>query len=153
MRCVYDRFVADEGETMRNEALDRALIADLLARYSWALADRDWPTWVGCFTADAKVDYSTAGGPVGSPSEAAATFGTMMSMFDVSLSSGGNVTITFDGEDSATVRSIYTMTMRIPGDQPTYMQASGWYNDTIVRTADGWRIRNRFEQLAYVKPA
>ena len=138
---------------MMNEALDRALIADLLARYSWALADRDWPRWVGCFTADAKVDYSTAGGPVGSPSEAAATFGTMMSMFDVSLSSGGNVTITFDGEDSATVRSIYTMTMRIPGDQPTYMQASGWYNDTIVRTADGWRIRNRFEQLAYVKPA
>jgi hypothetical protein len=33
------------------------------------------------------------------------------------------------------------------------MQASGWYNDTIVRTADGWRIQNRFEQLAYVKPA
>ena len=55
--------------------------------------------------------------------------------------------------DKATVRSIYTMTMRIPGDQPTYMQASGWYNDTIVRTSEGWRIQNRFEQLAYVKPA
>jgi hypothetical protein len=33
------------------------------------------------------------------------------------------------------------------------MQASGWYNDTIVRTPNGWLISNRFEQLAYVKPA
>jgi hypothetical protein len=43
------------------------------------------------------------------------------------------------------------MTMRSPGDQPTYMQASGWYLDTIVRTAEGWKIHNRFEHLAYVK--
>jgi len=71
----------------------------------------------------------------------------------VSLSSGGNVAITFVSDDKATVRSIYTMTMRIPGDQPTYMQASGWYNDAIVRTPEGWRIQSRFEQLAYVKPA
>jgi hypothetical protein len=138
---------------MDNEALDRALIADLLARYSWALTDRDWSAWVGCFTSDAQVDYSTAGGPVGTPTDAANTFSGMMSMFDVSLSSGGNVAISFVGNDKATVMSIYTMTMRIPGDQPTYMQASGWYNDTIVRTADGWRIQNRYEQLAYVKPA
>jgi hypothetical protein len=77
----------------------------------------------------------------------------MMSMFDVSLSAGGNVAITFENDDTAKVRSVYTMTMRIPGDQPTYMQASGWYNDTIVRTANGWLISNRFEHLAYVKPA
>ena len=153
MSGVYNRDITIKGETMSNEALDRALITDLLARYSWALADRDWSAWVGCFTADAQVDYSTAGGPVGTPTDAANTFSGMMSMFDVSLSSGGNVAITFVGDDKATVRSIYTMTMRIPGDQPTYMQASGWYNDTIVRTSEGWRIQNRFEQLAYVKPA
>ena len=125
---------------MPNEALDRAHITDLLSRYTWALVDRDWQAWKEVFTADAHVDYSTAGGPVG-----------MLSMFDVALSAGGNVAITFDNEDTAKVRSVYTMTMRIPGDQPTYMQASGWYLDTIVRTAEGWRIHNRFEHLAYVK--
>jgi 3-phenylpropionate/cinnamic acid dioxygenase small subunit len=142
-----------QGENMSNEALDRALITDLLSRYTWALVDRDWDTWQKVFTPDAHVDYSTAGGPVGSPAIAAETFSGMMAMFDVSLSSGGNVAITFDNDDTAKVRSIYTMTMRIPGDQPTYMQASGWYNDTIVRTPNGWLISNRFEQLAYVKPA
>lgn len=141
---------------MSNEALDRALITDLLARYSWALADRNWDDWKSVFTADAAVDYSTAGGPVGSPTQAADTFSTMMGGFDLSLSSGGNVTIDFVDSDTATVRSIYTMMMRIPGADggaPTYMQASGWYHDTVQRTSDGWRIHNRFEQLAYVKPA
>lgn len=136
---------------MPNEALDRAHITDLLSRYTWALVDRDWQAWTEVFTADAHVDYSTAGGPVGTPSVAAETFSQMLSMFDVALSAGGNVAITFDNEDTAKVRSVYTMTMRIPGDQPTYMQASGWYLDTIVRTAEGWRIHNRFEHLAYVK--
>lgn len=141
---------------MSNEALDRALIADLLARYSWALTDRDWEAWTSLFTPDATVDYSTAGGPVGSPSQAAETFSTMMGGFDVSLSSGGNVAIDFVDGETATVRSVYTMMMRIPGAQgaaPTYMQASGWYNDTVKRTTNGWRIQKRFEQLAYVKSA
>jgi 3-phenylpropionate/cinnamic acid dioxygenase small subunit len=141
----------NQGGIMPNEALDRAHITDLLSRYTWALVDRDWQAWKEVFTADAHVDYSTAGGPVGTPSEAAETFSQMLSMFDVALSAGGNIAITFDNEDTAKVRSVYTMTMRIPGDQPTYMQASGWYLDTIVRTAEGWRIHNRFEHLAYVK--
>lgn len=141
---------------MSNEALDRALIADLLSRYTWALSDRDWDAWVAVFTPDAHVDYSTAGGPVGDPTSAAETFRGMMGMFDLSLSSGANVTISFTDADTAKVRSMYTMTMRIPGAdgaQPTYMQASGWYLDTVVRTANGWLISNRFEQIAYVKPA
>jgi hypothetical protein len=141
---------------MSNEALDRALIADLLSRYTWALSDRNWDAWVDVFTDDAHVDYSTAGGPVGDPKSAAETFRGMMSMFDVSLSSGSNVTISFTDADTAKVRSMYTMMLRIPGAdgaQPNYMQASGWYDDVVVRTERGWLIKNRFEQLVYGKPA
>jgi hypothetical protein len=141
---------------MSNEALDRALIADLLSRYTWALSDRDWDAWVEVFAPDAHVDYSTAGGPVGDPKSAAETFRGMMSMFDVSLSSGSNVTISFTDADTAKVRSMYTMMLRIPGAdgaQPNYMQASGWYDDVVVRTDRGWLIKNRFEQLVYGKPA
>lgn len=141
---------------MSTEALDRALITDLLARYSWALADRNWDAWKAVFADGAQVDYSTAGGPVGTPAQAAETFAGMMAMFDVNISSGGTVVIDFADADTAKVRSGYTMMMRIPGAdgaQPTYMQAQGYYNDTIVRTAAGWRISNRYEQLVYVKPA
>ena len=48
------------------------------------------------------------------------------------------------------------MMLRIPGAdgaQPNYMQASGWYDDVVVRTPSGWLIKNRFEQLVYGKPA
>jgi 3-phenylpropionate/cinnamic acid dioxygenase small subunit len=141
---------------MSNEALDRAHIADLLSRYTWALSDRDWDAWVAAFTPDAHVDYSTAGGPVGDPKSAAETFRGMMSMFDVSISSGSNVTISFTDADTAKVRSMYTMMLRIPGAdgaQPSYMQASGWYDDVVVRTDRGWLIKTRFEQLVYGKPA
>lgn len=141
---------------MSNEALDRTHIADLLSRYTWALSDRDWDAWVAVFTPDAHVDYSTAGGPVGDPKSAAETFRGMMGMFDVSISSGSNVTISFTDADTAKVRSMYTMMLRIPGAdgaQPNYMQASGWYDDVVVRTPSGWLIKNRFEQLVYGKPA
>jgi hypothetical protein len=43
------------------------------------------------------------------------------------------------------------MVMKIGGETPTYMEACGYYNDTIVRTADGWRIADRFEQLLYIR--
>lgn len=141
---------------MSTEALDRALITDLLARYSWALADRDWDAWKAVFADGAQVDYSTAGGPVGTPAQAAETLAAMMGLFDVTISSGGTVVIDFTDADTAKVRSGYTMMMRLPGAdgaQPTYMQAQGYYNDTVVRTDAGWRIANRYEQLVYAKPA
>jgi hypothetical protein len=51
----------------------------------------------------------------------------------------------------AKVRSIYKMVMKIGGESPTYMEACGYYNDIVVRTADGWRIADRFEQILYIR--
>jgi hypothetical protein len=87
----------------------------------------------------------------GTPAEAAAWLSTTMSMFETNISHGGNVVIDFTDTDSAKVRSIYKMVMKLGGDTPTYMEACGYYNDTIVRTADGWRIADRFEQLLYIR--
>ena len=53
--------------------------------------------------------------------------------------------------DEARVSSQYSMTMRLAGDPPTYIEAAGWYDDTVVRTATGWRIANRYERIAYVR--
>jgi 3-phenylpropionate/cinnamic acid dioxygenase small subunit len=130
---------------------DRLEINELLARYSWAMHDRDFTAWQQCFTPDARADYTTAGGIAGTPAEAAAWLSTTMSMFETNISHGGNVVIDFTDTDSAKVRSIYKMVMKLGGDTPTYMEACGYYNDTIVRTADGWRIADRFEQLLYIR--
>ena len=132
-------------------APDRLEIGELLARYAWALADRDWVAWQACFTADAVADYTTAGGVVGTPAEAAAWLEPTLSMFDVSISQASNVVIDFTSDDSADVRSMYKMVMRIAGDTPTYMEACGYYRDRVVRGAGGWLLAHRFEHILYVR--
>lgn len=144
------------GGAVSDRNADRWEISELLSRYAWALADRDWDAWLALFTPDARVDYTTAGGVAGTPTEAAEWLRQTFTMFDVTLSHGGNVVVDFHADDRATVRSLYKMVMRIPaaeGGQPTYMEACGWYRDTVVRSGDGWRLADRFEQLAYVRPA
>jgi len=134
-----------------SHAPDRLEIGELLARYAWALADRDWVAWQACFTADAVADYTTAGGVVGTPAEAAAWLEPTLSMFDVSISQASNVVIDFTSDDSADVRSMYKMVMRIPGDTPTYMEACGYYRDRVERDAGGWLLAHRFEHILYVR--
>ena len=134
---------------------DRAALADLVAQYAWALTDRDWDRWLGVFADGASLDYSTAGGPSGSPGDAVAWLQGTFAMFDIALSQSSNLTISFDAADRATLRSLYVMTVRIPateGGQPTYLQASGWYEDDAVLTSAGWRLASRREHLGYVKP-
>jgi 3-phenylpropionate/cinnamic acid dioxygenase small subunit len=134
-----------------SRADDRLAIGELMARYAWGLADRDWAAWRACFTADAHVDYTTAGGVAGTPAEAATWLEATLAMFDVSISQASNVVIDFSDDHTAAVRSMYKMTMRIPGDAPTYMEACGYYRDTVVRTESGWLLADRFEHLLYVR--
>lgn len=130
---------------------DRLEIAELLSRYGWAMCDKDWSAWRSCFTADAKVDYSTAGGVIGGVDDAIAWLEPTFAMFEVAISHGGNVVVDFTGDDEAHVRSIYKMVMKIGGETPTFMEACGFYRDTVVRTTDGWRLADRFEQLLYMR--
>jgi len=101
------------------DADDRWAIAELLNRYAWAMADRDWDAWEACFSPDAKLDYSTAGGVVGSSAEARAWLEPTLGGFDMAMSHTGNVVIDAVSADEAKVRSLYRMTMRIAGDPPT----------------------------------
>ena len=139
---------------MSLNAEDRAEINELLSRYAWAMADKDWTAWRATLTPDATVDYTTAGGVAGTADEAMEWLEQTMGGFDVTMSAVGNAVIdpTDNDDDTASVRSLYRMVMRIPGDPPTYLEASGWYRDTVVRTGGGWRIADRFEQMLYVRP-
>jgi hypothetical protein len=130
---------------------DRVAIEELLHRYAWAMHDRDWTTWTACFADGGTADYSTAGGPSGPATAAAEWLAQTMAVFDVAISHVGNITVEFAGDGAATARSLYKMVMRIAGDPPTYMEACGWYADDLTRSADGWRIAHRFEQLLYVR--
>jgi hypothetical protein len=133
---------------------DRVEIGDLLVRYSEALNESDWDAWASCFTADAFVDYTTAGGIAGTVAEAVASLSAMLSIFDMRIGRIANVHVEFDGSDTARVSSQYSMVMRIPaaeGASPTFIDAAGWYDDIAVRTDSGWRLSRRVERLAYTR--
>ena len=133
---------------------DRAEIVELLHRYSWALLDKDWATWKACFTDDAHVDYSTAGGIVGTAAEGAAWLEPTMAMFEVAVSQSSNAVVSFEGDDVASARSMYRMLMKIGGADgaaATFMEAQGEYHDRFARTAEGWRLAGRVEKLLYVR--
>jgi 3-phenylpropionate/cinnamic acid dioxygenase small subunit len=139
------------AESAVDRLADRVDIEELLHRYAWAMADRDWEAWRACFTDGGTADYSTAGGPSGPAGDAADWLGQTMAMFEVAASHVGNVVVDVVDDDAAKVRSLYKMVMKIAGEQPIFMEACGWYVDDVVRTAGGWRIAHRFEQLLYVR--
>jgi SnoaL-like domain len=149
--------MCEHSGTMTDSRLDdRAALAELIAQYIWALTDRDWEQWLGVFVDDAELDYSAAGGPTGSPADAVAWLQGTLTLFDLTLSQSSNLTISFEAAERATLRSMYVMTMRIPAteiSELTYLQASGWYEDTAVLTSNGWRLASRREHLGYVKSA
>jgi 3-phenylpropionate/cinnamic acid dioxygenase small subunit len=139
-----------------HELSNRHEINDLLIRYSEALNRADWDTWSACFTDDAHVDYRTAGGVAGTVAEAVAWLSPTMAMFDMRIHRMANVQISFDGADRAAVCSQYSTLMRfpVPADaraKPTFVEAAGWYDDVVVRTATGWLLSTRAERIAYTR--
>ena len=83
----------------------RAAIAELYSRYAWALNDRDWAAWEQCFTPDAVIDNTTAGGVVGSRSDLSAYLATTLENFELLINAVSNLAVSFNDDGSVTSRS------------------------------------------------
>ena len=125
----------------------RADIDELYARYAWALNDRDWPAWEACFTPDAVIDNTTAGGVVGSRSELSEFLAATLQNFDLLINALSNLTVNFNDDGTVTSRAMFTVTMKMAGPPPAYMVARGWYRDRLEETDQGWQIAERVETL------
>ena len=130
--------------------VDRIAIDDLLTRYASALDRRDWATWRSCFTADAFIDYTSAGGISGSVDEVAAWLAEVMPLFAMTQHLVTNREITVAG-DRATARSAFFNPLGVDDgrDGLTLYFDGGYYNDELQRTAAGWRIARRIEESSY----
>jgi len=124
---------------------DRQEISDLLVRYATGIDRRDWPLFRTVFTDDCELDYGQIGTWTGVDAvtdfmeQAHAAAGYTMHRLT-------NQVITIDG-DKATTRT-YIDGVIMLSDNQAGVNALGFYDDEIVRTADGWRIaRRRFTQV------
>jgi len=130
---------------------DRLEIDDLLTRYTVALDTRAWDLLATVFTPDATIDYTSSQGIKGQFPEVAAWLEKALTAFTASQHLLGNRHIQLDG-DHGTGRTYFfnpnTLTDRAGAD--TMLFVGGFYLDTFVRTSEGWRIADRFEESTWV---
>jgi len=91
----------------------RRAIADVLVRYASGIDGRDWALFRCCFTEGCEADDSDIG--------------------------------TWRGADDLTdaaARSYVDALVLGPGNESVY-RVAGYYDDELVRAADGWRIARR----------
>jgi 3-phenylpropionate/cinnamic acid dioxygenase small subunit len=132
------------------EMSDRLEIQDLFARYSHAIDARDWDALDRVFTPDATIDYSETGGARGTYPEIKAWLPVALERFAVFQHMVATSRIDLDG-DQATSRTILFNPM-VHRDEQGHEQVffiGLWYRDRLVRTAEGWRIAARHEDMAY----
>lgn len=133
------------------EISDRLEIQDLFARYSFAIDERDWDALDGIFTSDASIDYSETGGAKGTLAEIKAWLPIALERFPMFQHMVATTKLKLDGE-TATSRTILfnPMTLRAEDGTENVFFIGLWYRDRLVRTVDGWRICERYEELSWM---
>lgn len=119
---------------------DRLDITDVLVRYATGIDRRDWPLFRTVFTDDCHLDYGDIGQWTGV--DAVTDFMEQAhAMAGHTLHRLSNHAIAVDG-DNATARTYIDGLIMAP-DNASGVNAVGFYDDELVRTAAGWRIARR----------
>lgn len=138
---------------------DRLEIADVITRYTRLVdgPDLDSADFRGgaydvssIFTDDATLDYSSAGGPVGSPAVTLEWVREMKRVFLRWQHVIGQVDIQVDGDTArATAYLVNPMVAANPDGSETVIEVGGYYHHELVRTAYGWRSRHMVDELVW----
>ena len=135
----------DDLRSVRDELDIQRVIHD----YAWACDNADWVLLKSIFTDDAELDYSTTGGPAGPRDEVVAWLEASLSQVPVIHHVVSNFQIDLDG-DRADVRAMFHCSAKFDGIEDMLV-TGGYYDEELVRTADGWKIRRLFEDNRWMK--
>lgn len=130
---------------------DRAAIEDLVTAYAHSVDDGDWRRWEALFLPDAVIDYTSAGGIVGSPAELAAWMPGALAAFEFCLHSISTHEIRFTGPDAASGRAhVFNRNGARWEGRPEIVDVGAVYVDTYARVAGRWRFASRVEHTSYI---
>lgn len=122
-----------------------AAVAEVLVRYATGIDRRDWELFRSCFTDDCEADY----GDIGVWHGAVAITEWMRDTHAPCGHTLHRITneVVAPHERGVSSRS-YVDAVILGPDNTTGAQAIGYYDDVLVRGADGWKIaRRRFTQV------
>lgn len=134
------------------EVSDRIEIDDLLIRYTVAIDEKDWELLDTVYTPDAKVDYTESGGIKGLYPEVREWLARALAPFVMTQHLVSNSVVKLDG-DTATARTMVFNPMGTDNGKGglNIFYVGGWYRDELIRTPDGWRIAERYEEKAFMQ--
>jgi hypothetical protein len=129
------------------EISDRLEIQDLLTRYCYAVDDRDWDAYRKIFTPDAILDDTVTGGIRSGVVEHIVYLTRALSKIRISQHAISTILIEISGtEATARVHCSCPMVVDL-GEGKTQVFFQGlWYRDRLVRTPEGWRIKELVEE-------
>jgi hypothetical protein len=130
--------------------MDRLAVDELITDYAMAVDDGDWEAYRGLFTPDGRADYRSAGGIEGDAGRVAGWLAESLRLFSMRQHLIVNRRLRFgvhdqDTGDTARVRADYVNPMRVAegegeGAAPDFV-CGGRYDFGLLRTYDGWRLR------------
>jgi len=133
------------------ELSDRQEITDLVTAYTRAVDTASWDDLDAVFTADAVLDYSSAGGPVSDLAEAK-PFIQKLTGFERWQHLIGQVSIELDGDSArATAYFFNPMVSKGPDGLEKLWEVGGYYHHRLVRTPDGWRSAHMVDDLVWTR--
>ncbi|MBK7949647.1 MAG: nuclear transport factor 2 family protein [Deltaproteobacteria bacterium] len=136
----------------QQEISDRFEIQDLIYRYSQLIDSKEFDTLAtDVFTPDAFIDYSAFGGSKGDLATTIRFLKKAMKQFPNTQHMNANIQLKLDG-DRATGRLMCYNPQEFTNEagKIDVFVCGLWYVDEYVRTAQGWRIKNRVEERCYV---
>lgn len=132
------------------EISDRLEIQDLFARYSFAIDDRDWDALDHIFTPDAQIDYSETGGAKGSFAEIKSWLPGALERFPRFQHMVATTKLDIAGDEARSRTILFNPMVHRADDGIEQVFFIGlWYRDRLVRTPEGWRIAERYEEMSY----
>ena len=131
------------------EMSDRLEIQDLLTAYCHAIDLRDWDALDNVFTADAFIDYTQAGGERGALPQIKAYLDRAMKQFSGFQHMVSTMKLELDGDAAKAKTILFNPMITEHGGSQHVFFVGLWYCDRLVRTAEGWRIRERVEECPW----
>lgn len=127
----------------------RVGLDDLLTRYATAIDRLDWDLLDTVFTADAHLDYRSAGGVEGSYPEVRRWLTEVLPIFDVTQHLVVNRE--FKGSaDGVEASSCFLNVNRLTVEgEPWLFTVGGRYHDRMIEAPGGWRITRRIEHTLW----
>lgn len=131
------------------ELSDRQEIQDLMVAYCYAIDRKNWDELDEVFTPDAVIDYSEMVGFRGNLAETKEFLVKGLAQLTSYQHAISTSQVRIDG-DVARGRTLCfnPMVIEVNGVKQTLFVGL-WYRDVFVRTAKGWRIRERYEERCY----